>query len=46
MEKLSYQDILKQIKYDVDEAFEVKLSKVEARKKEKVQREFTTISQL
>ena len=46
MEKLSYQDISKQINYDVAEVFEVKFSKVEARKKEKVQRELTTISQL
>lgn len=43
MEKLSYQDISKQISYDVAEVFEVKFSKVEARKK--VQRELT-ISQL
>ena len=46
MEKLSYQDTSKQINYDVAEVFEVKLSKVQARKKEIVQRELTTISQL
>jgi len=46
MENFSYQDISKQISYDAAEAFEVKLSKVEAIEKEKVQRELTTISQL
>lgn len=33
MEKLSYQDVSKQINYDVAEAFQVKLSEAEARKK-------------
>lgn len=36
MKKFSYQDISKQINYDVVEVFEAKLIKVEARKKEKI----------